>query len=164
MLQPRACEHKHIPKKQKLAFGFYCYIMYHPSRSLASLLEVIQCGLKGLKYFAWDVTVSVFFIKSLPSIGWDLQNGFSAETNSTYSTDSSFSAYITHRSDCVNLKMLLRAQSTGQFLWCYFWILWRHNLDFSSQAIRDLSWSSHMVAVEGCNLGYRWVLSVCSTI
>lgn len=49
MLQPRPCAQKHIPKKQKLAFSFHCYIMCH---SLQSLLEGIQCGLEGLKYFA----------------------------------------------------------------------------------------------------------------
>lgn len=92
---------------QEAEIGFQLPLLHHVSFtavSAASLLEGIQCRLKGLKYFAWDITVSVFLIKSAPSIGWDLQDGFSAEEDSTYSIDSSFSVYITYGSDCVNWR------------------------------------------------------------
>lgn len=79
---------------QEAEIGFQLPLLHYVSfvaASAASLLERISRGLKRLKYFTWNVTLTVFLIKSLPSIARDLQDGFSAEEDSADSTDIFFS-------------------------------------------------------------------------
>lgn len=133
MLQPQT--HSHAAE-----IGFQLPLLHHVSFSeisATSLLEEIQYGLKGLKYFVWDVTVSVFLIKSLPPIGWDLQHWFSAEEDSTHSSDSSFSVYKTYGSDCVSFKMLLHAQWSQSFKKSYIC-----SCDISSGPYGEIFWAS----------------------